>query len=82
MTIEDTINKITSIIADQTGISSDSITPEVKLEEDLKVDSLDFVEIMLTCEDEFGIDISHDDLQKILTVQQLADYAHAHSTNP
>jgi acyl carrier protein len=81
MTIEDTLKKITSIVADQTGISSDSITPETKLREDLMADSFDLLEIFIEVEEEFDIDIFDEDTKKILTVQHLADYAHTHSTN-
>jgi acyl carrier protein len=79
MSIEDTLKKITNIIAYQTGISSDSITPETNFPEDLMADPFDLLEIFIEVEEEFGIDISHEDAEKILTVQQLADYAHAHT---
>jgi acyl carrier protein len=81
MTIEDTIEKITKIIAETMGVGRDSIAPEAKLQEDLMAYSFDLLEIFIEVEEEFGIDIPDEDAEKLQTVRQIADYAHAHSTN-
>ena len=56
-----------------------SSPPEAKLEEDLGADSLDLVEIIMSVEDEFIIDIPDEHAEKLQTVQQLADYAQNHT---
>jgi acyl carrier protein len=81
MTIEDTLKKITSIVAETMGVGRDSIAPEAKLQEDLMAYSFDLLEIFIEVEEEFGIDIPDEDAEKIVTVQHLADYARTHSTN-
>lgn len=79
MTPEDALKKITDILFDQLGVNRDLIIPEANLEEDLGADSLDLVEIIMTVEEEFGIDIPDEDAGKLETVQQLADYAQTHA---
>ena len=79
MTPEDAIKKTTDILFDQLGVDRDLITPEAKLEEDLGADSLDLVEIIMSVEDEFIIDIPDEHAEKLQTVQQLADYAQNHT---
>ena len=78
MTPEDALKKTTDILFDQLGVDRDLITPEAKLEEDLGADSLDLVEIIMSVEDEFIIDIPDEHAEKLQTVQQLADYAQTH----
>ena len=79
MTQEDALKKIADILFDQLGVDRDLITPEAKLEEDLGADSLDLVEIIMSVEDEFVIDIPDEHAEKLQTVQQLADYAQTHT---
>jgi acyl carrier protein len=79
MTPEDALKKTTDILFDQLGVDRDLITPEAKLEEDLGADSLDLVEIIMSVEDEFIIDIPDEHAEKLQTVQQLADYAQNHT---
>ena len=79
MTPEDALKKIADILFDQLGVDRDLITPEAKLEEDLGADSLDLVEIIMSVEDEFIIDIPDEHAEKLQTVQQLADYAQNHT---
>lgn len=52
----------------------EDITPESDLSEDLKTDSLDYVEIIMGLEDEFIIKIPDDDYDKLRTVQDMIDY--------
>jgi acyl carrier protein len=79
MTPEDALKKIADVLFDQLGVDRDLITPEAKLEEDLGADSLDLVEIIMSVEDEFIIDIPDEHAEKLQTVQQLADYAQNHT---
>jgi acyl carrier protein len=79
MTPEEALKKTTDILFDQLGVDRDLITPGAKLEEDLGADSLDLVEIIMSMEDEFTIDIPDEHAEKLQTVQQLADYAQNHT---
>jgi len=82
MTPEDALKKITDIISDRLGANRDLIIPEADLKKDLLADSLDFVEIIMDVEWEFGIYISDKDAERLETVQQLADYAQTHDRHP
>ena len=49
-------DKIKELIVDSLGIEEDQITMEASFKEDLKVDSLDLFEMVMSLEDEFGVD--------------------------
>ena len=65
--------KVKTIISRQLGISIDNIQNENKFVHDLKGDSLDTVEMLLTVEDEFGFEIDEDTAESIETVQMVID---------
>ena len=65
--------QIVAMIADQLAKDPASITPETRLIEDLKADSLEVVE------DKFSIRIPDEDLEKLQTIQNIVDYIEAHS---
>lgn len=69
--------KIRKIIADQLNIAEDRITPEVRLIEDLGIDSLDTLEMLMALEDEYGIQISNEDAQELKTVEDIVKYIEA-----
>ena len=71
--------KMQESLAKQLNISKDSIKPESRLLEDLNADSLDFVELLMTMEDEFGISISDEDAKTLKTVDDVCKYLEAHT---
>ena len=71
--------KMQEILAKQLNISKDSIKPESRLLEDLNADSLDFVELLMTMEDEFGISISDEDAKTLKTVDDVCKDLEAHT---
>ncbi len=71
MKIEELKTKVITIIAEQLGKKVEEIKPELKIVDDLKVDDLDCVEIVMTLEEDFGIEIPDEDLDKITTVEDL-----------
>ena len=71
--------KMQEILAKQLNISKDSIKPESRLLEDLNADSLDFVELLMTIEDEFGISISDEDAMTLKTVDDVCKYLESHT---
>jgi len=65
--------KVREIIAYELGENEEDITLEADFEDDLGADSLDMVEIILAVEEEFGIEISDEDYEKLKTVEGLVE---------
>lgn len=67
--------QIKGIIEEQLGITDpDLITLNTNIHEDLDADSLDAVEIIMTIEDEFDVEIPDDIAEKLQTLSQIVDY--------
>ena len=66
--------KMQEILADQLNISRDKITMDSRMLEDLGADSLDFVELLLTLEDEFGVSVSDDAAKNLKTVGDVVKF--------
>ena len=61
------------------AVEGDKITKEASFADDLDADSLDLVELVMALEEEFDIEISDEDAEKIQTVQNAIDYVGANS---
>jgi acyl carrier protein len=70
--------RLKRIIAEQLGVDESQVTRDASFEEDLNADSLDLVELIMSLEEEFGIEISEDDAEKIKTVGDAIDYVREH----
>ena len=70
--------KVKSIIADQLNVDEADVKPEASFINDLGADSLDQVELIMALEEEFGIEISDEQAEKIQTVQAAIDYIQTH----
>jgi acyl carrier protein len=66
--------KLQEIIADQLGIDAADVHAESSFKDDLSADSLDLFEMVMSMEEEFGVEIPSEDLEKIQTVQDIIDY--------
>ncbi len=66
--------RVKKIVSDQIGVDIANITNESSFIEDLGADSLDTVELVMAFEEEFNIEISDDDAEKITTIQQAIDF--------
>ncbi|HEV3230684.1 MAG TPA: acyl carrier protein [Candidatus Dormibacteraeota bacterium] len=66
--------KFRSIVADQLGVEAEQVNPEASFVDDLNADSLDLVELIMAFEEEYGMEISDEDAEKITTVGQAWDY--------
>ena len=71
-------DKIKELIVDSLGIEEDQITMEASFKEDLKVDSLDLFEMVMSLEDEFGVEITTEELEKMVTVGDVVNYIEEH----
>ncbi|ADU30791.1 acyl carrier protein [Evansella cellulosilytica] len=68
------IDRIAKIVSDRLGVDESEIKPEATFKEDLGADSLDVVELVMELEDEFDLEISDEDAEKISTVGDVIDY--------
>jgi acyl carrier protein len=66
--------KMKSIIAEQLNIDASEITLESSFKEDLNADSLDLFEMVMALEDNYGVEIPSEDLEKLLTVGDVVNY--------
>ncbi|EFU77370.1 acyl carrier protein [Lachnoanaerobaculum saburreum DSM 3986] len=66
--------KMKSIIAEQLNIDASEITLESNFKDDLNADSLDLFEMVMALEDNYGVEIPSEDLEKLLTVGDVVNY--------
>ena len=74
MSEQEILDKVKEMVAGQLGKSEDEITPEASFIEDLGADSLDLVELIMSMEDEYGLEISDEDAEKIITVKDAVQF--------
>lgn len=72
-------DRVTKIIVEQLGVEESEVTPSASFIDDLNADSLDLVELIMALEDEFSegdqkLEITDEDAEKILTVQDAIDF--------
>ncbi|MBF0117936.1 MAG: acyl carrier protein [Desulfobacterales bacterium] len=71
MSIEDKVKKI---IAEKLNVDIEDVVPTASFVDDLGADSLTLVELIMTMEDTFDIEISEEDASKLRTFQNVLDY--------
>ena len=72
------LEKIKAILSGQFDVEEDSITPETNLADDLGADSLDVVDLLMSIEDEFEVEIPDSEVENIKTVGALVEYIESH----
>ena len=75
--------RVQKIIGEQLGVDEGEIKPETSFVDDLNADSLDLVELIMSLEEEFSkagksIEVSDEDAEKIVTVQDAVNYIQEH----
>ena len=70
--------KVRDIICDQFDVEEDAVTPETLLEEDLDADSLDLVDLVMSFEDEFQVEVPEEEIENIKTVGDIVKYIEEH----
>lgn len=71
------LEKVKAILSEQFDVEEDSITPDTNLSEDLEADSLDVVDLLMSIEDEFEIEVPDEEIENSKTVDQLVKYIEA-----
>ena len=69
--------RIRSIVAEQLGVDLSEVTPEASIFDDLGADSLDVVELVMTLEDEFDIEVPDEDVEGMRTIADVERYVEA-----
>jgi len=72
-------DKVYRVISEKLEIETDEIVPEASFVDDLGADSLDLVELIMSMEEEFELDIDDKDAEKLKTVQDVLDYLEKHT---
>ncbi len=69
-----TFEKIRTILSEQLSVEEDEITLDSNIIDDLGADSLDLVDMAMTVEDEFGVELPEEMLEKVQTVEDVINY--------
>ena len=73
------LEKVKAILAEQFDVEEEKITAETDLQEDLGADSLDVVDLLMSIEDEFDVEVPDEEIENIKTVGTLVSYIEANS---
>jgi acyl carrier protein len=73
-----TYERLKKIIVEQLGVDEEEVTPTASFVEDLNADSLDLVELIMSLEEEFGMEISDEDAERIQKVSDAVEYIEEH----
>lgn len=71
------LEKLKVIIAEQLNVAEEEVNAESNFKDDLGADSLDLFELVMSLEEEYGVEIPSDDLEKIATVNDVMEYLKA-----
>lgn len=74
METEEIFEKVKTVIVEQLGIDEESVKMDSSFLDDLGADSLDIVEFIMALEEEFGLEIPDEDIEKIVTVKDVVEY--------
>ncbi len=72
------LEKVKAILSEQFDVEEDTITPDTNIADDLGADSLDVVDLLMSIEDEFEIEVPDDEVENIKTVGELVKYIEDH----
>ena len=71
------LEKIQELVADGLGVEAAKVVPTASFKDDLGADSLDLFELVMSFEEEFSVSIPAEELEKMVTVQDVMDYIEA-----
>lgn len=76
MNKEEIFKKLKPIIVEQLGVDEENVKEEATFVDDLSADSLDIVELVMSIEEEFELEIPDEEAEKIVTVGDVVEYIH------
>ncbi len=68
------LEKVKMILSGQFDVEESAITPETNIQEDLGADSLDVVDMLMSLEDEFDVEIPDEKIETLRTVADVVAY--------
>ena len=68
------MEQITEILVETFSLEADEVTSDARLEADLGINSLELAELALRCDEEFGVEIDDEDIHRLITVGDVANY--------
>jgi acyl carrier protein len=68
------MEQITEILVETFSLEADEVTADARLEADLGINSLELAELALRCDEEFGVEIDDEDIHRLITVGDVANY--------
>ena len=80
MSKEEILAKLKPVIVEQLGVDEADVKEDASFTEDLNADSLDLVELIMSLEEGFHLQISDEDAEKITTVGEAVDYIYEHTS--
>ena len=78
MADQKTYERLKKIVVEQLGVDEADVKPEASFVDDLNADSLDLVELIMSLEEEFRVEISDEDAEKIKSVGDAQEYIEEH----
>ena len=67
-------DKVKQILIDELQLDENEITPDAELSKDLGINSIELADLIMMCEEQFGIEISEDDANEFVTVGDVVNY--------
>ena len=71
--------KLKDILVDELSIDADTITMDAELANDLGINSLELADLVLLCEDTFGVEFDENDMHKFITVGDVVEFLNANA---
>lgn len=78
MGIEEITEKVNAFLIDEFEMEEEQLTPDALLKDDLDIESLDFVDIAVVIEKEFGVKVTSEHIEKIVKLQDLYNFILEH----
>jgi acyl carrier protein len=79
MSREEILAQLKPVVAEQLGVDEGEVREDASFTEDLNADSLDLVELIMSLEEKFGLQISDEDAEKLTTVGEAVDFISEHA---
>lgn len=71
-------SQVIDVIVEQLGVEREKVTPDAKFIDDLGADSLDTVELVMTFEEKFSVEVPDEDAEKLKSVADVVSYIESH----